>query len=104
MSRVGGFGCLELVLYGIRKLNLFISDLEVTTLTSTPLSIARPDLGGGEDEVVPEDPAEVVEAQRAKQVDVDRDTGTSGGGDISRLCSNIIDPFRASKPPSTSER
>ena len=53
--------------------------MEWSSLTSTPLRIAGPDRRGGEDEVVPEDPAEVVEAQRAKQVDVDGDAATSGG-------------------------
>ena len=48
---------------------------------SAPHRVPRPDGGGEEDQVVPEDPAQVVEAQGAKEVDVDGDTGTSGGGD-----------------------
>ena len=44
-----------------------------------PHRVPRPDGGGEEDQVVPEDPAQVVEAQGAKEVDVDGDTGTSGG-------------------------
>ena len=45
---------------------------------ATPKSIAWPDWGGEQDEVVPEDPAEVVEAQRPEQVDVNSDPTTPG--------------------------
>ena len=48
--------------------------------TAAPHSVTRPDGGREEDQVVPEDPAEVVEAQGTKEVDVDSDTGTSERG------------------------
>ena len=46
---------------------------------ATPQRIAWPHAGGEEDEVVPEDPAEVVEAQRPEQVNVNSDPATPGG-------------------------
>ena len=52
---------------------------------ATPQRIAWPHAGGEEDEVVPEDPAEVVEAQRPEQVDVYSDPATPGGTDNWKL-------------------
>ena len=48
---------------------------------AAPHSVTRPDGGREEDQVVPEDPAEVVEAQGTKEVDVDSDPSTSERGD-----------------------
>ena len=49
--------------------------------TSAPGLVTSPDSRGEEDQVEPEDPADVVESQRDKQVGVQGDAGTAQGGE-----------------------
>ena len=49
--------------------------------SSAPGLVASPDRRGEEDQVEPEDPADVVESQRDKQVGVQGDPGTAQGGE-----------------------
>ena len=49
--------------------------------TSAPDSVTSPDSRGVEDQVEPEDPADVVESQGHEHVGVQADPGTSQGGE-----------------------
>ena len=52
--------------------------------TSAPDIVTSPDSRGVEDQVEPEDPADVVESQGDKHVGVEADAGTSQGGEAEK--------------------